>query len=178
MPDKVPTAVGVLSLDEATQLVLSALESATESEWAVSDVVVQVVKQFGPTKGVYGHLAMGTARTKEFFRQHYKVGSGFEPGQRVLDRPWTWHRAVLEAAARMSVTPMEMQQQALSNDWTTKHLNALQPGGTVDRVEYAGECDECGFHTRVWDKKPGCRESFGGSPVYCGQCKEPIGSLG
>ena len=169
--------------EEHKQRVIAALEQHRADEWGIGDAVVAALRanaEDAPSEQaakdrrpkVYRWLADGTGQTAAFFRQHAEVSAAFpEPGQRLPDKSWTWHRAVLNAAVRTERTPMEMQMFAVAADLDVPALSQLGAAQEL-RAIATGECVACGFTTTVRGR--GAAVTTAGVTVSrqarCGQC--------
>lgn len=152
-----------MGLEELLQEFVNALEVERNSNWLQGDIVAEAVKQYG--REVIGTFAEAGRCTKERIKQLVRLAVAFPEDRRLPEVPWSWYRAVYQAAKRLNKEPLEVMELALANEWSQADLTGL---GKEDapRARLSRRCDWCG--SKVSIEADG---GLAGETIYCPVCR-------
>lgn len=159
------------SLDEHLSRICDALASARSASWDVGDALVDLCRGLSADadeEPLFRYVATQTGCTVNKLKQHRIVSRTFESGMRDLERAWSWHRAVYNAAKRTNQAPADILALATSGDgWTQRELDAY--GSTREQVGWKGACPDCDGYVAVRFRKPGAFV-LKGARIACPYC--------
>ncbi len=163
------------SLDECVQKIIDAFANERTASWDAGDALNEAISNLTPNadqEPLFRWLATQTGCTVNRMKQLAAVSRTFEPGMRDLERAWSWHRAIYNAARRNNCLPADILATATEKKWTQRELDAH--GTTRERVEFKGDCGDCGLNVHVICKKPGARAMLKGDRLTCPFCAATV----
>lgn len=143
-------------------------EAERASRWTLGDVAAEAVKVHG--KEVIPELAAAARASSAWVKQLIRVSAAFPEELRYPDVPWSFYRAVYNAAKRVDKDPKALLKEALDKDWSQADLAAVGKENTKT-TRYRGTCEHCGCTVTVSGGiKPGTK-------ITCPVCQEDLGVM-
>lgn len=162
--------VGSKNLDECVQKIITAFANERTALWDAGDALNEAEGGLTPNadqEPLFRWLATQTGCTVNRLKQLSTVARTFEPGMRDLERAWSWHRAIYNAAKRNNAAPAEILALATGKNWTQRELDTY--GSDREEISFRGVCGECDFTVSVRCRKPGIL-AMKGTPIVCPVC--------
>lgn len=175
---------GPTSLEDLLAEFTAALEDEREKSWDAGKAICRAIAMNAAScdlsataaehqrarRVLLGHFASAGHCTINRVTQLAVVYAAFcgDGDRRAHDKPWSWHRALRNAAVRTERPVIDVLAQAIHEAWGQRELDALgkAPKG---RVECRGHCGECDVDFHYVFRKPTDR-ALAGLHVACGFC--------
>ena len=165
------------SLDELLGAFIGALTVGEYGNWRAGTIVVRALALMpkGASKQhrarLIGQFAAAAPRpcTAARVRQLAAVSGTFGPEPGYPDHVWTYYRAVLCAAHRVSRNPVVLLDESVTADLSIGEINALGKP-TPEYVKLSATCTACGTRATLRLDGDGVARAFSGAALPCPNC--------
>jgi hypothetical protein len=168
-----------LTLEDLLSRFAGACESERGSQWTAGDIVAHALETLTRTsesprelrrrrRKLLGQFASVGHCTVAWVAQHAAVSATFGTERRLPDVPFSFYRAVVNAAYRCQLDAQDVFDDAIATGKTVADLNAM--GKEVPQaVELATTCTQCGTAVRLRNEGT-TAHAFKGLPISCPVC--------
>ena len=172
------------SLEQCLAEFTQAIEDEREKSWEAGHAICRAIalnaascdldataaEHQAARRVLLGHFASAGHCTLNRVTQLAVVYAAFcaDGDHRAQDKPWSWHRAVRNAAVRTERPVIEVLAEAIGGALGQRELDAMGKT-TARRVEFKGHCEECDADVTITFRKP-TDKALAGLHVACGYC--------